>query len=316
MPQQTINLEFLNHNSQRSYPLADHATKRDRADSFSLPDSFILELYFPVHAGLDVAPERFFLRSVAVFASGYNVTVGYDNGTETPDIVAAVNIAKSAHVEKAAYALPGIGDYADSVGKIVIGRIDELDLAGAGQYVFDYEGGVLDPDAIRPIIRGVSSIVLQNGNDRSDRLYGDIELVAGANIRLTPIVVVGKDPQIRIDAISGEGLTEPCACEGTDTAPPIRTINGIPPTAGGNFTILGDSCLLIEPITNGLQLNDDCSSPCCGCEELEAITRDLERFGVAARTLENLQSRIDTQVEQMSIVVLGSRLGDNSCLDC
>lgn len=315
MPKGTWNLEWLNQNSQRAYPLAEHATKLDITGDLQLPDDFILELYFPVHAGLDVETDRFFVYVVAIFASGYNVALGYDNGTGTPDIVASVNIAKSTHTENAVYALPGVGDYVDSVGKIVIGRLESIDDAGAGRYLFDRTGGQLDPDAIRPMIRGVSSITLLNGGDRSDLIQGDIELVAGANIRLTPFTV-GTEQRIRIDAIEGEGLTDACLCEGDDDAVPIRTINGVPPTAGGNFTLIGNDCLQINPIQNGLRLEDVCSDPCCGCEELEAITRDLDRFGTAARTLDNIMNRLETQVQQMSTVVLGSRLSDRGCIEC
>jgi hypothetical protein len=315
MPRGTWNIEWLNHNSQRAYPLSDDATKQDTTTEFTLPDSFLLALYFPVHAGLAVQPEKFFLRSVSVFSTGYNIALGYDDGTNNPPIVASVNIAKSTHVENTSYALPGSGDYDDSVGKVIIGTLLDIDDAGAGQYFFNYADGKLDPDTIRPIIRGVSSITLVQGADESERIYGDIELVAGSNIRLTPIVV-GQNQQIRIDAIRGEGLNEDCICDGDEDAIPITTINGIPPTPQGNFTLLGSNCLEITAISNGLQLDDTCSEPCCGCKELEAITRDLDRFGDAALTLKNFINRLEAEVTQMSSVVLGSRLNDQGCLEC
>ena len=58
MPIGIWNLEWLNHNSQRSYPLAEDATKTDITGTFTLPDDFILGLYFPIHAGLDVDVEN------------------------------------------------------------------------------------------------------------------------------------------------------------------------------------------------------------------------------------------------------------------
>jgi hypothetical protein len=167
------------------------------------------------------------------------------------------------------------------------------------------------------MIRGISSITLVNGIEESAKLYGDIEFIAGTNIRLTPITSSDADPQIRIDAIAGEGLVEECVCEGDDTDDPcIKRINGVPPTTSGDFTLVGDDCLEITPITNGLQLKDLCSDPCCGCEELEAITRDLEQFGNAATTLSNFVNRLESEVNQFSAVVLGSRLNDRGCLEC
>lgn len=312
MPNSTWNLQWLNHNSQRAYPLAEGASRRDESDSFTIPDSLILAMYLPVHAGLDVEPAKFFVRSVAVFATGLNVSVGYDDGTVDPPIVATAVVPFSTHTEYKSYALPGSGDFDDTVGKIVIGPTADLASLPPGQYLFTPAAGRLDTDVVRPIIRGVSAVVLVNGTERSERLYGDLELVAGANMRITP-QTVGDTQQIRFDAIEGEGLNDECVCEGDTDAPCIKTINGIPPTPAGDFTMLGSNCIEIDGITNGLKYVDTCSDPCCGCAELEAVTRDLERFGEAATTLNNFVNRLESQVTAMSMTVLGSRLGDRPC---
>jgi hypothetical protein len=317
MPRGTWNLEWLNHNSQRAYPLADDATKVDTGGSFTLPDDFIVGLYIPIHGSATIEPSLFFISSVSLFATGYNISISYYNSGAADWPVVSVNIPKSTHVENMSYALAGIGDFDDTVGKIVIGSLTALDLLAEAQYLFDYDGGKLDTDTIRPMIRGVSSLVLINGPDTSERLYGDIELQAGTNIRLTPVGVGTDTPTIRIDAITGEGLTEDCVCDTEPTTGPgIRKINGISPTTAGDFTIIGDDCLTISGITNGIQLGDVCSKPCCGCTELTAIVSDLERFGDNARTLEAFITRLDAEVTQFSATVLGSRLGDRGCVEC
>jgi hypothetical protein len=317
MPRGTWNLEWLNHNSQRAYPLAEDATKVDVSGGFTLPDDFIVALYLPVQGTMNVDPSLFFLRSVSIFSTGYNLTIAYHNSGADPTLVASVNIAKSTHVETTSYALAGINEFDDTVGKVVIGATSEIEIMGEAQYLFDYDDGKLDSDVVRPMIRGISSIVLINGTEESERIYGDIELQAGTNIRLTPILLAGEDPTIRIDAITGEGLVDDCVCEDEPPeGPGIRRINGVPPTVSGDFTLLGDDCLAIEPIQFGLQLKDICSDPCCGCEELEAIVGDLERFGEAATTLRNFVNRLEAEVAQFHAVVLGSRLNDRGCLEC
>lgn len=317
MPRGTWNLEWLNHNSQRAYPLAEDSTRVDTTGSFTLPDDFIVGLYIPVQGTMAVDPSLFFLRSLAIFSTGYNISIGYHNSGSDHTTVASVNIAKSTHVENNSYALVGINEFDDTVGKIVIGSTAAIEAVGEAQYLFDYDDGKLDSDAVRPMIRGISSIVLRNGTEESERIYGDIELQAGTNIRLTPIILAGEDPTIRIDAITGEGLIEDCVCEEEPlTGPGVRRINGVPPTTSGDFTLLGDDCLEIEPISHGLQLKDICSDPCCGCEELEAVVSDLERFGEAATTLRNFVNRLESEVAQFHAVVLGSRLNDRGCLEC
>jgi hypothetical protein len=316
MPVGIWNLEWLNHNSQRSYPLAEDATKVDLTGTFTLPDNFILGLYFPVHAGLDVDVENFFVASVSVFATGYNISIGYNDPTAgTTTIVASAIISQSTHTPNTSYALPGIYPFDDSVGKIVIGVLDSINLQPAGQFLFDYAGGKLDSDAIRPMIRGIQSIRVLNNGELSAPITGHVILSAGSNFQLLLTQVTGQPTQITFNAIDGTGLTSTCECEGTVTGP-IMTINGIGPTPTGNFSLVGSQCLDIEPATNGLQLTDTCSSPCCGCAELEQITHEIEMIGTGEATLENFVNQLAAQMNTFSQVVLGSRLADQGCVQC
>jgi hypothetical protein len=313
MPVGNWNLQWLNHNSQRSYPLTEKATKTDTLTAIRLPDSFLLALYFPVHAGLDVAPDRFFLKTLLITPTGYNLAIGYDDGSTIYD-VAAVNIAKSVHAPNRTYALSGLDNFADCVGQVVIGKLDEIDRLPPGLYAFDYVGGALESDAIRPMIRGVSSLRVANGNELSDRLYGDITLVAGTNMRLG--VGSGVDgPEIVFNAISGENLNTDCICQVPETGECIRCINGVC-SDDGTFTIGQGTCIEITPTTNGLIFTDTCAQPCCGCEELDALNGQIDRFSDGVNTLQNFVTRLSSEVTQMSLVVLGSRLGDAGCSRC
>lgn len=311
MPIGNWNLQWLNHNSQRSYPLTERATKTDTTNTVRIPDSFIVALYLPVHAGLAVLPEKFFLKSLLISPTGYNITIGYNDGEENP-IVAAVNIAKSTYAPNRSYALGGIDDFADTIGQIVIGRLDEIDSLAPGVYEFLPEAGELEPDAIRPMIRGISSIQVDNNSELSQRIYGDILLVAGSNMRID--VALGTTPTITFNAISGENLNEDCVCDDTPTTPCIQCING--QCSGPDFPVVDGECVQIIPTTNGIKLVDTCAQPCCGCEELAALKLQLDRFGDGVMTLQNFVTRLGSEVTQMSLVVLGSRLGDTGCNTC
>ena len=309
-------MEWLNANSQRRYPLTDDSSGVDDSTTFALPTDFLLEVDLPISSAFNVDPSRFFLKQVAAYATGYSVVIGYQPASGDAVNVASALISRGTHERYTTYALGGIGDYADTVGKVVIGNLDNITNQPEGVFTFSLANARIEPDGVRPIIRGVTSISVLNGVDQSERLYGDIQLVAGQNVQIVPIIVEGEDPILRISAIDGEGLIEDCECEDNETSPPIRRINGIPPTPGGDFTLLGNTCMEIKGIENGLQLVDTCSEPCCGCEELEAITRDLEAFGSKARTLENFLTRLEGSVTQMDMVVLGSKLNDQGCLQC
>jgi hypothetical protein len=313
MPISTFNLEWLNHNSQRSYPLAAHATKRDTTDSISIPDSFIVELDFPIHAATNVRTGYFFLYTLTVASTGYNITIGYDNGTATPDLVAAVNIAKATHVENAVYQLQGLGNYEDSVGSIVIGKLDEINAEASGRYVFTRAGAVLDAGVIRPSLRAVTSLVIQNGGDESSPITGIAKLTAGNNMRLTTSVT-GSTTTIRIDGVDGENFNEDCVCSEDANLTPITTINGIPGN-DGDFTFVPKTCISITPLDHGLNVSNTCSAPCCGCRELDPIKTDLRIIRDMVTILQGAVTRQEAELRVLTTTVMASRLCDFNCED-
>ena len=310
MPIGNWNLQWLNHNSQRSYPLTDRATKVDDSGTIRLPDSFIVALYLPIHSGLSFAPNNFFIRTVLISPTGFNVVVGYTANGVTTD-VAAANIARAAFQPNRSYALGGIDNFDDCVGRVVIGTLDEIDKLPPGTYTFNKDSGELETDAIRPMLRAVSRLRVFNNNELSAPIYGDVTLVAGTNIRIN-VANVGGETEIIFDAIANTNLNQDCLCNVHDTGECIRCINGVC-SSDGNFTFTQDDCVQITPIANGLSLADTCAAPCCGCAELEAITQQINRFGDGVTTLQNFVTRLGSEVTQMSLVVLGSRLGDSGC---
>ncbi len=299
------NLEWLNLNAQRAYPLTADATAADDTVSFTLPTDFIVAIYLRVHSGLNVQPGRFFVKSIGSYSAGYNVEIGYaaDSGNIT---VATALIARSTHTKNKSYELGGVGIFADTIGRIAIGSLDNVDLQPAGQFEFSLAGGRLEPDAIRPMIRGVSSIQAQNGNSLSEKLYGTVVIEAGKNMQITAIPADEDGPaRLIFDAIEGRGLTSECACSDEADAVPITTINGIAPTADGNFQLLGDDCLLLSEIEHGLQLTDECSEPCCGCPELAAVTTIATELQTQANSLSTFLTGLEGRMASMSLV-LGS----------
>lgn len=309
------NLEWANHNSQRNYPLVIEATRTDVTSSFALPNDFITGLYLSVHFGLNVDPAKFYLRSLGNFASGFGMVIAYDSGAG-PVNVATANIARAAFSPGQSYRLTGIGDFFDATGHVQLGSLSNIDEQPAGQFSFDFAATRLETDVVRPMVRGISSFRVQSGSALSDPISGDLVLVAGTNMRITVVQQADQDPRIVFDAIEGEGLNEICVCDDDpELAPPIRRINGVPPTTDGDFTLLGSDCLEVRPMTNGLQLVDTCSVPCCGCTELEIVTAQLEQFLRQATTLENFLVRLEAVVEGMNQSVLGSRLNDRTCVE-
>jgi hypothetical protein len=316
MPLSQWNLDFLNHNSQRSYPLTSEATRQDVTASFEIPNDFLVGLDLPVSPAMDMETGRFFIRQIGLFSSGIQLIIAYDTGTSLIDVATGL-ISTIDPIRNKVFAINGIGAYTDISGKVIIGRVDTIQEQPSGLFSFTIEGTRIEPQAIRPMIKGISALRISSAiGDVSQNFYGDIELVAGSNIQLST-AVNGSETKIIISALSGEGTIEQCICEGEAAAIPcIKTINGISPTTTGNFNFIGDDCLHFNPVINGLKVTDSCCAPCCGCEELEAITRDLERFATQRNALELFVNQLAAETATFDMTVLGSRLGDRRCLTC
>jgi hypothetical protein len=311
MPVGNWNLQWLNHNSQRSYPLTSWANKVDESGTIKLPDNFIVALYLPVSSTLNISPDQFFIRSILINPTGFNVVIGYLDGGGVVSDVAAANIALIAITENQSFALSGIGDFDDTVGHIVIGKTDEILRLAPGFYTFDYAATALEADSVRPAIRGVSRLRINNNLQVSDYIYGDVTLVAGSNVRIS-VEYTEEDTRVIFDAVSGLNLNADCVCPTPEEGECIRCINGVC-SDDGNFTLIGNECIEVIPGVNSLALSDVCAQPCCGCEELDELNLQIERFGDGVTTLQNFVSRLNAEVTQMSLVVLGSRLNDTGC---
>jgi hypothetical protein len=310
------NLQWLNHNAQRRYPIAQDTTVTDTTGVFIIPDDFIVELDLPVSAGMNVDPGQFFILNIGAFASGFSVVVGYQPAAGGQPIpVASALIPIQTHQRNTLYALGGIAPFDDTIGKIMIGDLTNILKQPPGFWTFTLLTTRLEPDAIRPILRGVTSITCVNGDQVSLPLFGDIQFVAGSNMQIVP-VIDGGQTSIRFSAIDGAGTIDQCVCDGAAQGGPILRIDGIGPTAGGDFFIVGTTCLQIEPITNGIRLVDTCAQPCCGCPELERVTQDLQLLRQQAAGVQEFVSLLQNSVTAMDMVVLGSRLGDRGCSTC
>lgn len=303
------NQEWLDHNRTRRYPLAQEATGADVTGTFRIPNDFLVSLYLAVPATFLQGPAGFHIKTIHAFSSGYGVVIGY-RGTS----VASASIVKAGFQRNSPFRIFGLGDYRDVSGVLVVGSLESIERQPSGSFEFSEADGRLEVDCIRPDLRRILSIQLQNGQELSERLYDDVVLQAGRNIRLLLNRSV-YPPVITIDAIEGEGLNAPCPCRDTETVP-IRTINGVPPNSGGDFTLMGASCLELEPMANGLRLRDTCAQPCCGSEELKTLTQALETLRNQVATLEGHVAQMENSIAAMDAALFASKIGDGICPRC
>jgi hypothetical protein len=292
-------VDWLNANGQRKYPLHDEATSADTTSSIVLPDDFLVDAVVPINPSAAVTPTLFHLYSIRVFAEGITISLGYNGAA-----IGSATIDKATFSRNTTAYIQGIGDFYDTVAKVVVGSLDNISQL-AGQYFFTVSAGRLSPTVVRPFIRGVSSIALRNGEETGDPVTDDIVFEAGRNAQLildnTPVDY----SRIIFNFIEGAGTVVDCDCREGAAAIPILTINGIEPDANGNFVLEDDACLGLTAMTNGLRLEEKCAKPCCGCDELSVVTERLNHMTQQVNALENLASRLETQMSFLQLNSLG-----------
>jgi len=289
--------DWLNANALRNYPITDGASRVDGTGAV-LPLGLIVDLSFPVPMGT-VEPQNFFIRTVKGFSSGVLITLG-DVTSPGTDLASAV-VFLSSHTRNASYAITGaVGTSVfGATGRITIGAMEDLAACATRTYDFSAnpQATSVVVSAIRPLLRGVSKVVVRNADGTLAELTGAIMLESGANMALSvsgSTVVFNSDLQVLSTDVDD---TCGCTADTEDDRGCIKTINGIAPNANGDFTISSVACIDITSIAGGLQLKDTCSQPCCGCDQLKELTaaaqaiRD-EKEALLER-LEQLRTRID-----------------------
>lgn len=301
MPESIWNIEWPNVNTQRVYPFAEGQSRAD--GSFVIPNDFIVDMVLPVNAGilpaLDVS--LFHVAQLGVFSAGITISIAY-NGT----VFSTVNVPSDGFTEYSTFSIIGVSPFFDTRGFITIGQLDSITQA-PGAWNFTEDTARILPTVIRPNLRSLVSMSVQNGTDVSSALTGDILLQAGQNIQLR-LDTSGPEPAIIIDALDTGGFAENCDCDDLDEdAPPIRKINGVFPNSSGEIILKGTSCVAITEGTNELTIDDSCSEPCCDCRELQVVTDTLDTILNQIVSLEDFGQNLDAKVTNLSNNVLSSK---------
>ena len=295
------NVEWPNVNSQRNYPFTQSASLT--SSTFALPNDLIVDLVLPVSTSAlpDLDPTLFHASRIGVFSGGVVVTLAYNGSDFT-----TINIAVSSFTPYTTYSFTGINEFFDVRGWVTIGDIAKT-LENPGSWNFNSVTAGFVPTVIRPNLRAVTSMRVANGADVSAPLSGDIVLTAGNNIRFR-LGSVDDVQTIIIDAVTGSDYQEECECNDLDAlAPPIRSINGVAPNDAGNLTVIATDCLSLTGGDAILTIEDECSSPCCGCQELEVITDTLSTIQNQVQTLQNTADRLNEVTTTTRINLLASK---------
>jgi hypothetical protein len=287
-----VNTEWLNENSLRNYPFRENArlipvdTDGALLADVRLPNYLVVD--FVITMPGPTIPDVYLAQFARV---GNLATFTFTDSNDI--IVSTLAVDTNQHSKNDAYGIVGTGTYSDVRGRVVLGDLNTLftDLA-EGLFNFTQADAAFEAAVVRPDLRGVRSLQVDQGGALSDYLFGHVKLVEGTNIRLTHLPEYNA---IRIDAINGAGLNQECDCDDPLEDQCVTQLNGIPLD---DLEIIGDGCVKVQVSGNTIVISDTCSEPCCGCPELEFLTENLKVLSATVSTLETYAHELSAKIHQ------------------
>lgn len=256
------NLDYLNLNSLRAYPIKETVSRQDTLGVFTIPNDFIVDL--EIAASNDPSLFGYVSR-----ISNLSDFIGVEISDNSNTLIGTFVIDAGAHTRFKRYQLVPTSDYVRATGSITIDSLDSLHDQPDGSFTFTLANAELEMRTFIPGQKGINRIKFINASGSSFYKTGDVTIIARSNVRFKS----GDDGAVIIDVGDGLGLNTSCAPEKAC----IQTINGIPPDESHNFTLDFSDCAQLTPIpaNTGLLLEDNCCRPCVGCNDIETLTNRL-----------------------------------------
>jgi hypothetical protein len=258
-------LDYLNLNSLRRYPLREGVSAASTDGNFKIPDNFISD--FSLAASNDVT-KRYYISRIynKVFSALIEIS---EYAVGAPRIVGSFDLDFNLHELNTTYFLTPVNDFVGSSGKITIAYVEDLRTQPSGVHFFDFISSEFEPRTIIPGTPGVTRIKFTDSIGVSQSLTGDVLIQARTNSRFTFESLTNR---VILDVGDNLGLNKEC-----NVGPCIKRINGVTPDpTTGNLSLLGTECLSVSsPSSYTLMLDDNCCTPCSGCDELSELTQRL-----------------------------------------
>ncbi len=255
-------LEWLNLNSQRSYPIKEDLSKLDVTGNFRIPNELLVDAVIVVD--LEVI-SKVYIKSLTILSEILSISFGDQN----ENLIGAVTASATPN---ASYLIQGNEDL---IGKIVVGEIPDT----IGAYEFKLEATELESRVIIPNIRGLKSLGIYGTNEP---LEGHVKLKEGNNVRLTYERSLNA---IKIDT----------KCQPLETVDCIKYINGIPSDSSNNFNIQGIGCIKVSPISNGIKIENTCEEPCCDCTSIDNLNITIDNLNEQIYSLDERITALEQQ---------------------
>lgn len=285
------NLDFLNLNSLRNYPIREGLSRTSADGGLTIPNDFIVELQL---AATYDPSRRFYISKLSNFDSEIIVQISDYSG-----VVAGVFVINTAtHTEYKEYFLAPTELYVGATGIMTVFSLQSIQETFTGNFTFSAEATEFEARTSIPALKGINRLIFKTAAGKTFAVTGDVEILARTNVRFSQEPITG---MIVVDAAEGIGLNADCG----NLYPCIKTINGIRPDNVGNFTLDFSDCASLStiPANTGLLLEDVCCKPCQGCGDIAVLTDRLSSLESQLLALRNYYDSLNNLFIQYKTTV-------------
>ena len=280
-----MNLDWLNSNSLRNFPIKDDLGRVSVDGLFVIPNSLIVDMAL-CSSQLGNTPNLYISGiscsstsiTVEISANGVGVFGTFQTSLPLSDYNIDVSLVAN-------------DNFPSATGLITFGSSDDLTSLPYGDFQFTIDQTALLMRVYSPNSPGLSWISFSDAKGNSSIFTGYVQIQGNSNIQFR-----NESGIIYVDAGEGLGLNKICA-----TPPqPILTINGVSPDSSGNFTLIADTCVSITEAQAGVLISNPCGDPCLGCSAITALTTQVNELESSILDIKNFSNNLQTVITQVT----------------
>ncbi len=164
------NLDFLNANTIRNFPIREGLSRTDTSGAFTIPDDFMVDLLLSVSS--DPATRVYISRIVNMPDEIEIEFALYGSATQ----IGVVSLNPAGHSRYTTYYMAASNNYAAATGKLVVGEISTITTLPYGTFTFDQTTTEVEARTVVPGLATVSRFVFRNADGTSFSVTGDVTI--------------------------------------------------------------------------------------------------------------------------------------------
>lgn len=316
-------LEKYNEAKHSKYPIIESASMQS-INGVLLPASFIVDISITFDIPEDTTTTNtFYISKVLKNSDGtLRVVIGHTDGSTASDIL----ISDTINTADKVYLLTQTPDSSfNCSGKIAIGDLKDIihldDLFFAAPLGTEtLKNTIIEAICINnnnnnnDSTTGITSVSLVDSDNRTHVITTDFTLAAGDGITFD--ISTENDETIvtvnRVAIYTDTGNTEDAIAEIKKAlGNPILTINGVSGDSKGNINLTGDDCTSVQSISNGVRIENPCSTPCCSDADvstLEGVLNTLQESRDRLQSyLDSVSTNINTMQARLSAIIAANK---------